>query len=119
MKRLLAMWLMILVTAAFVASSPSTGQAATTTKETKEKSGTTTETKKAPVKKELLDINTASTDELKSLEGIDDASAKKIVENRPYKRKDQLVSKKIIIRETYDKIKDRIIAKQAKQTKTK
>ena len=114
MKRLFTMWLMALVTIALVGSSPS--QAAT--KETKEKSTTTTETKKAPAK-EQLDINSASTDELKSLGGIDDATAKKIVESRPYKRKDQLVSKKIISRETYDKIKDRIIAKQAKQTKTK
>src|SRR5713226_8171032 len=115
MKKLFTMWLMMLLTVSLIVSSPSTGQTATTTKETKEKSGTTLETKKASAKNELLDINTASTDELKSLEGIGDAYAKKIVDNRPYKRKDQLVSKKIITRETYDKIKDRIIAKQTKQ----
>jgi competence protein ComEA len=115
MKKLLTIWLVMLLTAALVGSSPSKGQAATTA--TKE-SGTTAETKKAPAK-ELLDINSASTDELKSLGGIDDATAKKIVENRPYERKDQLVSKKIISRQTYVRIKDQIIAKQAKQTKTK
>src|SRR5207253_9809807 len=118
-KRLLAICFTMLLTAALIGSSPSTGQAAATTKETKQKSETTSETKKAPAKKELLDINTVSTDDLKSLEGIDDATAKKIVENRRYKRKDQLVSKKIISRETYDKITDRIIAKKAKQTKAK
>lgn len=39
---------------------------------------------------------------------------KEIAENRPYKRKDELVSKKVIPLATYDKIKDQIIAKQAK-----
>jgi competence protein ComEA len=46
-------------------------------------------TKKAP-----LDINIASPDELKALPGIGDAYAKKIVEGRPYKRKDELVQKR-------------------------
>lgn len=60
----------------------------------------------------LLDINTAPASELETLPGIGEAYSKKIVENRPYKRKDELVKKKIVSQATYDKIKDQIIAKQ-------
>jgi competence protein ComEA len=67
---------------------------------------------KAPAaKKEPLDINSASADELKALKGIGEADAKKIVENRPYRTRDELVEKKVVPKATYDKIKDQIVAK--------
>jgi DNA uptake protein ComE-like DNA-binding protein len=74
--------------------------------------------KAADKKKGPLDINTATVDELQTISGIGEAYSKKIVENRPYARKDEIVKKAGVPQATYDKIKDQIIAKQPKATKT-
>jgi DNA uptake protein ComE-like DNA-binding protein len=61
----------------------------------------------------LLDINSATKKQLvDALKGVGDATADKLIKSRPYKRKDELVSKGVLTQSVYDGIKDQIIAKQ-------
>ncbi len=69
-------------------------------------SGSSSSTAKAKV----IDLNTAGKDELQTLPGIGEARSDAIVKNRPYRSKDELVSKKIVPQGVYDGIKDQIAA---------
>lgn len=88
--------------AAGAGSKSSASSATSSGKSDSAKSGTSSK---------LLDLNTASEEELKALPQIGDVRAKEIIKNRPYARKDELVSKKILSQKQYDDIKDRIIAR--------
>jgi DNA uptake protein ComE-like DNA-binding protein len=72
---------------------------------------------KTAANSEKLDINSATKEQLDALPGIGDAYSQKIISNRPYHTKRDLVTKKIIPQSTYDKIKDQIIAHQATAAK--
>jgi competence protein ComEA len=116
MTRLIAALIALFFAVGLLGAPTSWGQAKTDPK-APAKAETPSDAKKddkagADKKKGPLDINTASPDELQTLPGIGEVYSKKIVENRPYKRKDELVQKKIIPQATYDKIKGQIIAKQ-------
>jgi competence protein ComEA len=68
----------------------------------------------APAAKQadLIDINSATEAQLSTLPGIAKARSEAIIKGRPYKGKDELLSKKIVPENVYNDIKDKIIAKQ-------
>ncbi len=75
-------------------------------------SKTPTPTTAPTTKVEPMDINSATKEQLMTLEGIGEARSVAIIKHRPYKGKNELVDKSVLTQAVYDKIKDHIIAKQ-------
>jgi DNA uptake protein ComE-like DNA-binding protein len=100
--------LLLAATGSFAVPDEGTSSAETTktvTKKVRKKTAATTN---------LVDINSASPDQLATLPGITGEDAKKIIASRPYTRKNQLKQKNIIAAATYDGIKNLIVAKRQK-----
>jgi competence protein ComEA len=101
--------LIVIVAGALVAASPLWVQAGDATK------APAPETKKATSRPDRLDINTATPEQLKAIQGLNESQVKKIIDGRPYNRRNELVSKKILSQETYDKIKQQIGVRRPSQ----
>jgi DNA uptake protein ComE-like DNA-binding protein len=105
MKKLTTLWVIALLTGVFVGSSPLSVRGATQTKEQAAAKG---ETKK-------IDINSATADELTSLNGVGEATAKKIIAGRPYASVDDL-AKAGVSKSTISKIRSQVTVGAAAKT---
>jgi len=66
----------------------------------------------AAVRTALLDINTATSEQLLALPGMGRAYVQRIIAGRPYTAKNQLVSRGVLPEAAYDKIAQQIVARR-------
>ena len=92
--------------------APATGAAPAPTAAPAAKPATTGAAPAAAKQADLIDINSATEAQLSTLPGVAKARSEAIIKGRPYKGKDELLSKKIVPENVYNDIKDKIIAKQ-------
>ncbi|HWE00246.1 MAG TPA: helix-hairpin-helix domain-containing protein [Bryobacteraceae bacterium] len=107
-----ARWVVLYLTLVLLAISSPAWQGAGSASAAKSAKSAANSKSAAAAPAGVIDINHASKDDLKTLSGIGDAYANAIIRNRPYKNKAQLKSRNVIPDATYNKIKDKVIAKQ-------
>ncbi len=101
--------LCLMLFSALAAAQGQAGQSKTPAPGNTQKTGPATASSTAAP---LIDINSATKQQLMTLPGIGEALSQKIIDGRPYRAKNELTQKKILTEAVYEKITDRIIAKQ-------
>jgi competence protein ComEA len=96
------------------ATSSKPAQTGTTTAPAASSSTSSSKTSKS----QLVDVNSATKEQLDALPGIGAAYSQKIVDGRPYNSKRDLLTRKIVPQSTYDGIQDKIIAHHATAAKS-
>ncbi len=107
MSRMLFAHVLLLACLLFALPGSSTAQAGSTMAQSS--SG-----KPKAAKAELVDINSATKDQIQALPGIGDAYSQKIIDGRPYRTKRDLLTKKVLPQSTYEQVKNLIIAHHPK-----
>jgi competence protein ComEA len=102
----------VMACASLMASFLSFAQAPSTTKSPSAKKEVPSTSTTA--KHEVIDLNSATKEQLMTLPGVDNATADKIIAGRPYKMKSELKTKKIVSPDAYNKISSHVVAKKAK-----
>lgn len=113
-SKLLVVFMLLATTFAF-ASEPAVKRAEANKSDSiklEQKSTIDSTSTKSAVKGKIIDINTATEAELKSIPGIGSAYASKIIAARPYANKAQLKSRNVLPASVYEQVKDLIIARQ-------
>jgi competence protein ComEA len=113
------LWLLLFTAALAITLSSASFAAQSSSTSSKTQTSATAKSKTSAPAGEKLDINSATKEQLQALPGIGEAYSQKIIDNRPYHSKRDLLTKKIIPQATYDKIQGQIIAHQGAKSATK
>src|SRR5207244_12879389 len=115
MRKILLTQILLSFLALALLASASPAQSTESTKGTQhDATPKTTKTKISAKKAALVDINSASKEELDALPGIGDTLAQKIIDERPYRSKRKLRTRKIVSKSEYAKSRDQLVARQRK-----
>jgi competence protein ComEA len=113
-KCLISAWVLLIVAACAFAQQSQQMPSQSTPPQVTHHMSRAEKQKTSAGKGKLVDINTASKEELAALPGSNPDLAQNIVSGRPYTKKTDLVRKKVVPRDAYDKMQGQIIAKKTK-----